>query len=832
MKKSLLVLILCLILVLGINIYFRAFPVYFPQFLQLARQNIDQKIHESARFQIESAYPSMSPYAKERAVRHLAASIKEKDKTKYRLQVNNEYEKLKAPFQDRFGQTYLMELDCWHWARYVGNIEAHGFPGDTLRNGVQWDQYMLAPYGEKVAWNQFLFYFSSFLYKAFCVVIPVALNTFLFYLPLLFVFFLLVAVYFFCALHFGPVAAVLSTLFIGLAPIFLPRSCVGWFDMDVLSLLFPFLITWTYLSWYNVSSIRQKVIRAFCVFLLVGLFAFTWHHWWFIVGILIGYECVSILHLFFAFLQYGRKDTQLLKTHAWTAFGFFIISLFWTFLFVGPDTFAILISQLRSAIRLNQPVLYSIWPNVFFTVQELGRSNLNLVASLIGDKLLFLFSLISMLVLFLLTRIRKSSHFEKEFILVMVIWFFSMFIACFKGIRFIMFLIIPLGISFGWFLQYAIEYFEDTLRRVIVLLLSFVFVFSIVDRAFTTSRHLYPLINDNWYNLLIAIKEKTPPRAVLNSWWDFGDWFKAIGDRPVIFDGQSQNTPQAYWMARILLENDEERAIAMLRMLNASGNRSFDLIDAHLHNPLASIMLLEKVLFNPQGAQAELLRVMPEKEAAKVLGLVFGIPQEPAYFIVDPTMPDKIYAISFMGNWDFVKSYVVQKYGQKGSKRIAGDLIAMGVDRNKAQQYYQEVTIVPRQYLDDWISKRVRFYGALVKGEVKDGMVLFENSVVYNPVKKTAYLFYNNGYKVPRSLFLFENGILQEYEFKNNELGFSVLIIKDEEGYSAIGLDRQLGKSLFVRLYFLQGRGLKHFKPFLSQNDTGGHIRVFTLEWN
>ncbi|MDD5565879.1 MAG: STT3 domain-containing protein [Candidatus Omnitrophica bacterium] len=832
MKKPLLVLILCLILVLAINLYFRIFPVYFPQFLQLARQNIDQKIHESARFQVDSAYPSMSPYAKERAIRHLAASIKDKERTKYRLQVRKEYEKLKDPFQDASGQTYLMELDCWHWARYVGNVEAHGFPADTLRNKVQWDKYMLAPHGDKVIWNQFLFYFSSFLYKIFSLAIPVPLNTFLFYLPLLFVVFLLVVVYLFCALHFGPVAAVLSTLFIGLAPIFLPRSCAGWFDMDVLSLFFPFLITWIYLSAYNSGSTRQKALKVFFGSFFVGLFAFTWHHWWFIVVILMGYEGIALLHSLFAFLQYGRKDIQLLKTHALTASGFLLASLLWVFLFTGTGSFTDLFSQLKDAVHLNRPVLYSIWPNVFFTVQELGRSNLNLVASLIGDKLLFLFSLISMLALFLLTRIRKSSYFEKEFILIMVIWFFSMFIACFKGIRFIMFLIIPLGISFGWFLQYAIEYFEDKLRRAIVLLLCFVFVFSIVDRAFTTSRHLYPLINDNWYNLLIAIKEKTPARAVLNSWWDFGDWFKAIADRPVIFDGQSQNTPQAYWMAKILLENDEERAIAMLRMLNASGNRSFDLIDAHLHNPLASIILLEKVLFNPRGAQAELLRVMPEKEAAKVLGLVFGVPQEPAYFIVDPTMPDKIYAISFMGNWDFVKSYVVQKYGQKGSKRIAGDLIAMGVDRDKAQQYYQEVTIVPRHYLDDWISRRVRFYGSLVRGEVKDGIVLFENSAVFNPAKKTAYLFYNNGYKVPRSLFLFENGALQEHEFDNSELGFSVLIIKKDEGYFAIGLDRQLGKSLFVRLYFLQGQGLKHFKPFLAQNDAGGYIRVFKLEWN
>ncbi len=39
------------------------------------------------------------------------------------------------------------------------------------------------------------------------------------------------------------------------------------------------------------------------------------------------------------------------------------------------------------------------------------------------------------------------------------------------------------------------------------------------------------MIDDAWYNVLTLIKERTPQEAILNSWWDFGDWFKVIGNR-------------------------------------------------------------------------------------------------------------------------------------------------------------------------------------------------------------------------------------------------------------------------------------------------------------
>jgi len=49
-------------------------------------------------------------------------------------------------------------------------------------------------------------------------------------------------------------------------------------------------------------------------------------------------------------------------------------------------------------------------------------------------------------------------------------------------------------------------------------------------------------MNDGWYESLTKIKQNASEDAIINSWWDFGHWFKAVGDRAVTFDG----TPQEF----------------------------------------------------------------------------------------------------------------------------------------------------------------------------------------------------------------------------------------------------------------------------------------------
>jgi len=64
-------------------------------------------------------------------------------------------------------------------------------------------------------------------------------------------------------------------------------------------------------------------------------------------------------------------------------------------------------------------------------------------------------------------------------------------------------------------------------------------------------------------------------------------------------------------------------------------------------------------------------------------------------------------------------------------------------------------------------------------------------------------------------------------------MGASVLVTKTgQDHYQMLILSRELANSLFVRLYFLNGLGLRNFKPFIEAGDAGNYIRAFEIIWD
>lgn len=838
MKKPIF-LVVPLILILSLNIYFRIFPINFPQLKTPARNIVEQKIREEAKQEIDKRFPEFNALAKEELIEVFISDYKKQNKDKIGKQVQDEYLKLKDRYQDENGQTYLMELDCWHWARYVDNILHLGHPGDKVINGKQVDNLMLAPLGRDFAWNNFLFYFSAFLYKLFSLFKPVPLFNFVFYLPLFFITIFIILLYLFCYYRAGNLVALIACLFVGLAPFFLQRSCAGWFDMDILNLLFPLLVVWTYLIAYNAASFRQKLFWLCFSGFWIGLFCFTWINWWFIFLIILIYETYFLVNLIFVYWQYKEKNLNLFKQHLFSSSLFLFFSFFWIILFSGFVPLVALYEQIKGALILNKPLTDFIWPNVYSTVGELKRADILQIANSIGGVPLFASSLVCMLILFLCTlRSRKYAGIQHQTILIFIFWFISMFFACFRGVRFAMFILIPLGICLGWIINEAYEYFKNKNKKWItlaVVVITIILVSQFINNAYDSAKSTFPLMNDTWYKLLVRIKETTPTNSIINSWWDFGDWFKTVSQRRVIFDGQSQNAPQSYWMGRILMTDNEEEAIGILRMLNNGGNKVFEIINEYLKEPLKSVMLLEKIILSktPQEAKETLLKFLPSSAGEEIIKLLFNKPDK-AYFIVDYTMPSKISSISFLGNWNFAKAYLAQNMHKKKKGQLIAHLVALGMDNQQVQRFLEEAALVSNQDLiNGWVSQRLKFYSGWVKGEKKDGLVLFDNSLVYNPNEQNIYLysFRDGKYKIPKSLFVLKNDELKEIIFPNNDLDFSVLILKAQEEYRVVLLERELANSLLVRLYFLGGAGLKYFKPFIEEKDEDSYIRVFEIMW-
>lgn len=841
MKKTLGIIISCVIIT-AINTYFRSFPINFPQLRSEARAIAERQALDEVKKDIDKKFPEYDNLAKTGLIQEYVRQYKREGSFKINKQVEEEYLKLKDPYQDDSGQTYLMELDCWHWARYVQNVLMLGHPGDKVVDGRQFDTLMVAPLGSIMPWNHFLFYMSAFLYQMFSFAVKVPLFKFLFYLPLVFSAIFIVVLYLFCVYGWNTRVAIFAALFAGLAPIILGRTGAGWFDIDTLNLLFPLVIVWFHALFYSVKSFWHKLIFILLSSFLMGLFSFTWANWWFIFFIIIIYELYSLLNIASEYLQYRTNKLNLFKQHLFGMVLFVILSVVWILILSGKQPFKDIYNQVVNALVLNQSITSSIWPNVFATVGELTKVDIIRLVTSVGGLSLFISGLIAIFLAFLTTsRSSKVTLFQRESIVMFTMWFMVMFFACLKGIRFSIFIVVPIGVCLGFMLDRFFTYLQKKRRpfgSIIMIVIVFLFSFRVVSNAYAVAVSTYPFMNDAWYKGLMILNKETPKEAIINTWWDFGDWIKAVSKRRVIFDGQSQSVPQSYWIAKVLMSDNEEEAITILRMLNNGGNNAFEIINSCMENDMRSLVTVKKVMQDEakitdikkrnSEIKTKLANLFP-KDTADSLSKIFLSKPGKAYFIIDPTMEYKLGAFSYIGNWDFIKYYISQNLQRPDSSR---EILfeKSGVDKKDLDRYYKEACLISGSDLDLWISPRMGFYTGLAKGDIKDEIVYFDNNVVYNPKKKTVYMYNANSgkYGVPEKLFLFRGKDFEEIKFPKNDAGFSVLIFKKEEAYFCIIMDEKLVKSLFVRLYFLDGKGLKYFKLFKEVKHS---FKIFEILW-
>jgi len=829
--------ILSLFFVLFFNLYFRTFPFDLPQLKTKARAIIIQNITKGLTYEIYNRFPQFNPLARENLIKSAISNYLRFHKKEIENQTQQLYLKLKDRYQDENNKTYLFELDCWHWARYVENVVKHGYAGDEIVYNEQRDLYMTAPLGFTLLWDRFLFYFSAFLYKIFSFFKSVPLFRFLFGLPLFFMFIFILVLFCFSFSFSGYLGAIISCLFIGLAPIFIPRSCAGWFDKDILNLLFPILVVWCYLLAVVNHSLLKKIVYILLASLWIGIFCFNWTHWWFIFFIVIIYA-ISMMGFYIIRYFYKKESLGEFKNHLFCFSLFVVLSIIWIIVFCSSAPLVKLLQQLKLAIILNIPLMASIWPNVYATVGELRPVSIMELGDLTGGKWLFFISIFCIFYLFFYLFVRNITKpeykgFKRELIIILFIWFFSMLFASMRGVRFVVFLLVPLGVTLGWLLNDIYTYFrykKQNLLMVSVVLFVFVFLnFYLIQRSYRVAQALYPLMDDTWYKVLNLIKEKTPQNTVVNSWWDFGDWFKVVAKRRVIFDGQSQDSPQAYWMAKALLSKDEEEAVAILRMLNNGGNKAFEIINECLKDPLQSVLLLERVLKkDPQTAQSILKEYIPYYAAKQITEILFSRPAN-ACFVVDYSMLSKMPAISYLGNWNFAKVYIAQNINRLEKERLIDYFQKLDYPLQDIQLFYQEIILVPPKKMDDWLSDKYYFYSDSQEGIFNDGKVFFNNGFVYDPQNNT--LTSNSG-QVPRSFFVFKDDKFQETVNSSPNMRFSVFIIQEADNkYSCFLADRELGNSLFTKLYFLKGKGIKHFIPLVIAQEGNNYILVYNIAW-
>ena len=851
MKK--IVFFVLLISVLAINIFIRLSTAFLPDTERLARNIVYSQLSTDAVRAVNEKYKDLPEESKQRAIGNLINLWKKESPLYISERIKAKRQELKSNWQDDKGHTFLLECDPYHWLRLGMNLDKNGKLVDKFINGKYYDSFMLAPAGMEakcslhknlhVYLNYYTYKFLQLFNKA------IDLTQVFFYNPVFFMSISLIVVFLFCFSITGEVvniAGFFASMALGFAPVFIQRSMAGWSDTDPYVVLFSLLIVWFfYLSIKKEASSKKSLI--FCILggLCVGLFAFTWDGWWYI------FYLIVLSGIYYSFNLYiiskSEKEKVDFKRPLKIITLFALVSLLAILVIAGRDEFKDLYSEPVRVLFAKGYLQSQFWPNTFLTVQELGMGDINVIGRDIGGVSILFLGLIG---IFILLVNKKSQDYRKKQFMAFMLFFWTLIIiyVSIKATRFSLLLIIPVSIGFGLFMQMIYESFGRLVKRItsnviptvallaafLIFALFFVFNFDNILRYRKTA----PFINRSWWVVLNQIKDKTEPGAIINSWWDYGHWFKAIAQRPVIFDGATQNTPMAYWIGRAFSTDSEEEAFGILRMLNSGSNKAFDALEKIGFDKFKCLDILNNIILLNRNDAGEFLKKYI-KNGSKINELLdYTHNPRPAYFIVEPSLAYKIWAISFLGGWDFKKADIYKKFKELKKKEFL-DYLANQY-RYKAYEaagLYDTLVLLNTQDALDWISQKYKYYNESSLDRREANQLFFSNGFIVDLSNYSVHFNdYNQGvWSIPKSIFYFEKDSLKEITFANSNMDSSVLLLKQgDDKYRLMLLDGKIAKSVFTRLYFLKGMGLKYFKPFISRTikAPSEYIIVYKIDWN
>jgi len=507
--------------------------------------------------------------------------------------------------------------------------------------------------------------------------------------------------------------------------------------------------------------------------------------------------------------------------------------------------------------------------------------------------------MIPLLAAILLLLLDKDSNVDIKPAILLTVWFVGMILASTKGIRFILLVIptfaISLGVAIGYLYQYINRIFEkefdlDKTKAIISSVIIFLVISCFLFMPFTsnmpklglgigmigisTGKSFTPSMTKGWWDSLTKIRLESKPDAIINSWWDFGHWFKYVADRRVTLDGASQNHPNAHWLGRSLQTDNEDESVAILRMLDCGSNNAFEEINRKFQDTEKSQNIISELIIMSKEKAGERLAALgfTKEESAKVLSLTHCDPSED-FFITSEDMVGKAGVWAHFGLWDFDKSFIVNNVMKKSYEE--GTKLMMDrwnyTEDEAAKIYYDVQALQTDREINDWISPWPNYFTTdwssckelnntatdnntnittvtkslvcvinrvvsqdsssrtVIEGAILD-LSNYKNSYLVVGAYDTTGLRRGSGKAIPSSFKVLTNESIESVNMANVTFPFDVII--DVVESRALVADPLLAESTFTKLFYLDGRYTTHFEKFSDITDvTGQRIIIWKVNW-
>jgi dolichyl-diphosphooligosaccharide--protein glycosyltransferase len=450
----------------------------------------------------------------------------------------------------------------------------------------------------------------------------------------------------------------------------------------------------------------------------------------------------------------------------------------------------------------------------------------------------------------MLILLQSKTEVDVKMAILLVIWFAATIYAALKGVRFTLLMVaafgVALGITFSRIqdslsgLLHKSMKINRTISRTLVVIALLLILLGTVKAGNYTAKHFIPSVNDAWYDSLTNIKDNSEPDAIINSWWDFGHWFKYIADRRVTLDGSSQAGAPLHWLGKLMATNDERHSVGILRMLDCGSNKAFDALNEVLDDTPKSIGVIDELVTLDREDATMLLMEngLDSEEAEKVLQNTHCNPPE-NFFITSEDMVGKAGVWSHFGTWNFARAEMY--INVQGTDPAEGKKFLMDPKYNLTEEqadnlYYEIQTADENTWITDWpnyISSVQGCQPATAEGIIACDIAAATGQTIPIRINMSDSDVNIMGSEAkPASLVILTENGTEEITFTGKLLGISVVLIPSSGGYSAMLSHPTLANSMFTRLFYLEGHGLEYFDRFDDRRGvTGGRIIVWKVDW-
>ncbi len=731
-----------------------------------------------------------------------------------------------------------------------------------------------------------------------------------FYIPALISALAVIPAFFITRKITGNFGGFIAATIVAIHPSFLIRTMGGIFDTDGYNVVFPLLITWIFIEALESRNIKNNVILSAVGGLLVGLFSFTWGGWWYIFDFVLASTALYIAYYSFvhkkeimqSFANFLKQKA--IKNSIIFLATFFIVAALSVSLFVSFAHFTKFAKGPTGFARLKEVGITKIWPNVFTTVAEQNPASLEDVVNQIGlgNELFFLIALMGIAITIIITKKERrnlwfvlgtlawyiliflfkvqslntflilisipiiigiamalwksDTEIDIKYAILLIIWFIATTFASTKGVRFNLLLVpafaIGFGIALGELYKHANswitkglqvnKYISKTSVAIVLLLLLIPPYIS----AKGTAKNMVSDFDDAWRASLEKIRADSKPDAIVNSWWDYGHWFKYWTDRAVTFDGTSQNTPPAHWIGKVLLTSDEKLAVGILRMLDCGSRMGFEEVAALTKDGTEAIDLMYKIMpLNREDAKKVLSEKFGKDDVEKVLDLTHCQPPE-NYFITSEDMVGKSGVWAHFGSWDFNRALIYntlkkKEYSSNLDKSVEFLQKRFNYSKDKAESLFNEVQdITTSDKANTWIAPWPGYAGAVgcSKDKDKEYILICDNDFTIDLKSREASAQSSQGTVHPREISFPTNNnvVIKKYNesvvtLQNGRyLGFA--LVGEGSDYRLLQMDADMTGSMFTRMFYQDGVGLRYFKKFSDENTIfGSRVIVWKVDW-